>query len=390
MQNFSWSGVVSLWRCLEAEDGETGLGHGMAVVQGFEVCGDWLMVGVAIAFERFGCQRPKLLVAHCDDQAVNGVLGIDFAQLDAVFVFDFCSVCPGVGDDDGNAPALQLFDQVGHFAVADIGAVFFEGDAHDADFAASHVDAVLQHALDDVACGVAGHVVVHAAASQDDLRVVTQLLGFVRQVIRVHANTVAADHARPERQKVPLAACGLEHLQRVDADALEDDGELIDKGDIQVTLAVFYYLCGFGHFDATGFPGTCFDDAVVKSIDFVGHFGRAATGDFLYGGEGVDFVTWVDALGAVAAVKVLVELQAADLFQHGDTHLFSGAGVDGRFVNDDVARLKHLAHSFAGFDQRGHVGAVGLVNRGGHGNDVNLCLIQILKVIPIAQIFRSI
>lgn len=161
-------------------------------------------------------------MAHRDDEAVDRILVADVAQGDAVFVLDFGRVGPGVCHHDGHAPALQFFDQIGHFAVADVGAVFFEGDAHDADFAAGHVDAVLQHALDDVACSVAGHVVVHSAASQDDLRVVAEFFGFVREVIRVYANAVATDHARPEGQEVPLAACGLEHFQCVDADALED------------------------------------------------------------------------------------------------------------------------------------------------------------------------
>lgn len=377
------------WRSLEAEDGETGLGHGVAVVQGFEVCCNGLVVGGAVAFEGVGRECPKLLVAHGDDQAVNGVLGIDFAQLDAVFVLDFCSVGPGVGDDDGDAPALQFFDQVSHFAVADVGAVFFEGDAHDADFAAGHVNAVLQHALDDVACGVAGHVVVHAAASQDDLRVVTQFFGFVREVIRVHANAVAADHAGAKRQEVPLAACGLQHLQCVDADALEDDREFVDEGDVQVALAVFNHFGSFGHFEAAGFPGARFDDAAVQRIDRVGHCGCAATGNFADGGQGVDFVAGVDSLGAVAAEKVLVELEAAELFEHGHTHFFGGAGVDGGFVNDHVARLEHFAHGFAGFDKRGHVGAVGLVHWGGHGDDEDLCLLEVLRVGAVAQLLGA-
>jgi hypothetical protein len=375
-----------VWLCLKAEDGETDFGHGVAVVQGFEVCGDGLVVGGAVAFEGVGCQFPKLLVAHGDDQAVNGVLGIDFAELNAVFVLDFCSVSPGVTHDDGDAPALQFFDQVGHFAVADVGAVFLKGDAQDANFAAGHVDAVLQHALDDIACSVAGHVVVHAAASQDDLGVVTQLFGFVREVIRVHADAVATHHARAKWQEVPLAACGLQHFQRVDAHSLEDDRQFVDEGDVQVALAVLNHLGGFGHFDAAGFPGARFDDAVVKSVYTVGHFGRAAAGDFADGGEGVDFVAGVDALGAVAAEKVLVELEAAELFEHGHAHFFGGAGVDRGFVNDDVARLEHSAHGFAGLDERGHVGAVGLVHRGGHGDDEDLCLLQVLQVGAVAQL----
>ncbi len=194
----------------------------------------------------------------------------------------------------------------------------------------------MQHALDNVARGVAGHVVVHAATSQDDLWVVTQLFGFVRQVIRVHANTVAANHAGPEGQEIPLAACGFKHFKGIDADALEDDGELIDEGDVQVALAVFNHFCGFGHFDAAGFPCAGFDNAVVQGINFVGHFGRATACDFADSGEGVDLIARVDSLRAVAAEKVFVELEAAELFKHGHAHFFGGTGVDGGFIDHDV------------------------------------------------------
>lgn len=337
-----------MWLRSEAEDGEAGIGHGVAVVQGFEVGGHGLVGGSAVAFECFGCQCPELFVAHGDNKAVDRVLGADVAELDAVLVLHLGGVGPWVGHHDGDAPALQFFDQIGHFAVADVGAVFFEGDAHDADFAAGHVDAVLKHALDDVSGGVAGHVVVHAAASQDDLRVVAEFFGFVRQVIRVHANAMAADHAGAKRQEVPLAACSLQHLQGVDADALEDDREFVDEGDVQVALAVFYDLGGFGHFEAAGFPGAGFDDAVVEGVHLIRHFGRAAAGDFADGGQGVDFVAGVDALGAVTAEEILVVLEAADLFEHGHAHVFCGTGVNSGFVNDDVTLLERLTRSFAG------------------------------------------
>lgn len=41
----------------------------------------------------------------------------------------------------------------------------------------------------------------------------------------------------------------------------------------------------------------------------------------------------------VAAIKVGVELEAAELFEHGHAHFFGSAGVDGGFVNDDIAHL---------------------------------------------------
>ena len=63
------------------------------------------------------------------------------------------------------------------------------------------------------------HAVVDAAAGEDHLRVVAEHVGLVREVVRIDADAVAADQAGAERQEVPLGAGGLQHFQRVDADA---------------------------------------------------------------------------------------------------------------------------------------------------------------------------
>jgi hypothetical protein len=70
------------------------------------------------------------------------------------------------------------------------------------------------------------------------------------------------------------------------------------------------------------------DDAFIKLVHYFGCFGRGATGDLFDAGQAVLFVTWVDALGAVAAVKVLVELETAKPLKDWNADLFSGAGVD--------------------------------------------------------------
>ena len=161
---------------------------------------------------------------------------------------------------------------------------------------------------------------------------------------------MAADHAGAEREKVPLAASGLKHLQGVDANPLEDNGEFVNKGDVEVALAVFNHLGSLGHFDAAGFPGAGPDDAAVKSVNLVGHFGCAATGDLTDGGECVDFVAGIDALGTVAAEKICVEFKTTAFFEHWDAYFFGSARVNRGFINHDVARFKNFAHSFAGFD----------------------------------------
>ena len=94
------------------------------------------------------------------------------------------------------------------------------------------------------------HVVVDAAAGEDHLGLVAELLGLHRQVVRVDADAVAADEARLELQEVPLGAGGGEHVGRADAHAVEDDRQLVHQGDVEVALGVLDDLGRLGDLDA--------------------------------------------------------------------------------------------------------------------------------------------
>ena len=343
------------------------------------------------------CHGAVAAVAHGHHQYVHGVLGIYGLQLDAVFVADFVRVGDRVADDDLHAPGLKFAHHVHDLAVADIGAVFLEGDAEDADPTARCIHALLQHQLDGVAGHIARHVVVDAAASQDDLRVVAHGLGLVGEVVGVHANAVAADQAGAEGQEVPFAAGGFQYFYRVDAEAGEQHREFVDKGDVEVALGVFDDLGGFGDLDAAGGVGAGADDARVQIVDYLGDGRGAAAGDLPDLGEGVDLVAGVDALGAVAAVEALGRIdlvfvasmdvaQAGGLFQRGYADFLGSAGVDGGFVDDDIAGLEHLANGLAGLDQRGQIRVVGVVYRRGYGDDEDAAFLQISRVAGVAQL----
>ncbi len=56
----------------------------MAVIKGFEVCGNGLMMGVAIAFEDRRREGSKLFMPHGNDQTIHLVLGVDDAKIDRV------------------------------------------------------------------------------------------------------------------------------------------------------------------------------------------------------------------------------------------------------------------------------------------------------------------
>jgi hypothetical protein len=76
------------------------------------------------------------------------------------------------------------------------------------------------------------------------------LLRLVRQIVRIDADAVTADQPGAEWQEIPLAARGEQHLFGVDAEAVEEQRELVDQCDVDVTLSVFDDLGGFRHADA--------------------------------------------------------------------------------------------------------------------------------------------
>ena len=74
------------------------------------------------------------------------------------------------------------------------------------------------------------------------------------------------------------------------------------------------------------------------------------------------------------------------MLQHRHADFFGRARVHGGFVNHDIARLERAAHGFAGLDQRGQIGVVGLIYRRGHGHDENPAIAQILRIAAKAQL----
>src|SRR5690606_37287041 len=303
-----------------------------------------------------------------------------------VFVAGLFGVDPGVVDVHVDVVFAQLVHDVHHPRIAQVGAVFLEGQAHEQHARALHVDALLGHALHQLRHHVAAHGVVQAAARQDDLGVIANGLRLVGQVVGIDANAVPAHQAGTERQEVQLGAGGLQHGFGIDAHLVEDQGQLIDERDVHVALRVLDDLGGLGHADARGLVGAGRDDLVIQRIAQVGDFGRRARGDLLDGIDAVRLVARIDALGAVAGVEIFVELQARIALEHRHAVFFSGARIHGGLVDDDVAALEHRADSLAGLDQRRQVGLLVVVDGRGHGHDVHVGLGQFGAVGGVGQV----
>ena len=203
---------------------------------------------------------------------------------------------------------------------------------------------------------------------------VAHALRLVGEVVGVDADAVPAHEAGAVLQEVPLRSGGFEHVAGVDSEAVKNEGELVHKRDVDVALGVFDCLGCLGHLDAGGEVGSGFDDAAVDSVHKGGGLRGASAGYLFNGFKRVDLVARIDALGAVSAVKVDVELQARRPLEYGYAIFFGAAGVGRGLVNDDVAGLEHGPDGRRSCEQWLEVGGLKLVDGRRNRHDVHICL----------------
>lgn len=316
---------------------------------------------------------------HGKHNGIEAATGKPGKAGDAIFTGHLGGVGPGIVNNNIHTVILQAFVHVHHAGVADVGAVLLEGDAQHQHAGAGHVDAFLDHALDDLGGYIVAHGVVQAAHSEDDFRVVAHILGFLRQIVGVNTYAVATHQPRFERQKVPFGAGSLQHGVGVNLQDVEDLCEFVDEGDVGIALGVLDDLGGLGHLDAGGQVGAGDDDGLVEIVD--GFTGRrsGAGGDFLDLLHGVFLVARVDAFRAVAGKEVHVEFQAGYLLQHRHAIFLGSPRINRGFVDDDVTLFEHLAHAFAGHSQWSEIRTVVLVYRCGDCDDVDVGVFDIVQ-----------
>ena len=227
---------------------------------------------------------------------------------------------------------------------------------------------------------MAAHGVVDTTAGQNHLGMVADFLGFVREVVGVNANAMAADQSRAEWKEIPLCACSFENLKSIQPKLVKDKAQFIHECDIHIALGVLDNLCGFGDLDAAGLVGSGFNNFAVKSIDDTGDFGRGAGGYFFDRGEAVLFVPGIDALGTVADKKILIELEARNFLEHGHAVFLGATGIDGALIDHNVSGLEDAAHGLASFDQRSEVRTEVFIDGRGNGDDVGRAILEVLAI----------
>ena len=227
---------------------------------------------------------------------------------------------------------------------------------------------------------MAAHGVVDPTACQNHLGVVAYFLGFVREVIRVNANAMAANQAWAEWKEIPLCACGFENLKGIQPELVKYKAKFIHERDIYIALGVLDDLGGFGDLDAAGLVGSGFDDFTVELVDEIRDLGRGAGGDFFDRGKAVLFVPRIDTLGAVADKEVLVELKARNFLEHRHAVFLGAAGIDGALIDNNVSGLEDAAHGLAALDKRRKVRTEVFINGCGDSDNVDRAILEVLAI----------
>ena len=91
-------------------------------------------------------------------------------------------------------------------------------------------------------------------------------------------------------------------------------------------------------------------------------------------------VAGVNPFRAVAGEKIFIKREAGNGFEHRNTVFFSGARVDGGFIDDDVALFQGFADGFRGLDQGSEIRAFVLIDGGGHGDDIHVAGFQSFRI----------
>ncbi len=197
---------------------------------------------------------------------------------------------------------------------------------------------------------------------------------------------MTADQARHKGQKIPLGLGRREHVAGIDTHSAEDQRKLVDQRDVQIALRVLDNLCRLGHLDRGCAVDSGGDHGAVRFGDDV-QGARILTGDDLADRlETMVLVAGVEALRREADGEVHPCSETRSFFEDRHTVLLRRAGIDGGFVDDDIARAQRRADSARGGKQHREVRHARVVDRRRDGNNEEISGAQIRCVICQAQV----
>ena len=172
-------------------------------------------------------------------------------------MFHFGGICVWINDIDVDLEGFQFVYNINYLRISDVADVFFEGCSHHQDMCFLDHFSLCNDFLRGLFTDVEAHGIVHVATGVDHLRVVTQLHGFVYQIIRIHTDAVSSDKSWIEFQEIPFCSSGFEDIKGINAHLVEDDRKLVHQRNVDVALCVLNDFRRFCHFDARRAVHTC-------------------------------------------------------------------------------------------------------------------------------------
>ena len=224
-----------------------------------------------------------------------------------------------------------------HFGIACIRTVFLESETQYQYACILDGHTLDVHMVHQLLSHICAHTVVQSTGAGHHTRQDAVYLCTFDHIVWIDADAMAANQSGLHMYEIPFAGSGVEHIASIYAHCGKDFGQLVDKGYIDIALAVFDNFGGLGNTYGGGLVGTVEEHGVVEAVHKVGCLGSGARRDLDYGLDGVLRVGGVDALGAIADKEVDVVYQSRLCFQLRHADILGHARIDGGLVDDDVA-----------------------------------------------------
>ena len=243
-------------------------------------------------------------MGYSQDHSIHSLNITHGAELYTVQCARLVCICDRISNERLNAVFAQFFHDVEHLAIARIRTILLEREAQNGDSRTFDLLLRLDQILHAILGNVFSHVVVNPAAGQNNLAMVTHHFRLIGQIVRINANAMPSYEAGVELQEIPLRPRRLQHGLGIDTHLIEDDGKLIHKGDVDVSLAILNDLGSFGDLDAGSPVYARLDDQLIHMGNFLQGL-RVHPGDnFGNGLQSVYLIAGVDALRRIAHFEV--------------------------------------------------------------------------------------
>src|SRR6266446_1749416 len=204
--------------------------------------------------------------------------------------------------------------------------------------------------------------------------------GEMGEVIRVDSNAVPSHQTWREWHEVPLGSSGGEYVHRVKVEHVTNRGQLIHKSNIEIALRVLDNLGSLGDLDRWRPVDLGFHHRTVDRGDHIQSATILSCHDFPDRFKAMLLVAWINALWRIADREVVSGKQPRRHLENWGTVLLGSAGINSRFIYDNVAGTQRSANCFRCTHQRSKIGLMGIFNRCWHRNHIEVCFDKRLHV----------